>query len=123
MDPDVDRAAASAAPTTADAVARAIEAARAEPDPRASIVLAYRAAEVALRRGPLRRPASAAPREWLAAISARAGAGSDIHVAMRTLTIAYEVARFSTHAPAASDRDAALAALDAVATQPASSPA
>lgn len=110
--------------STADAITRAVDAARSEPDPRASIVLAYRAAEIALRGGPLRRPASVAPREWLGSIRARAGAGSEIHLAMRTLTTRYEVARFSTHAPTALDREAALDALVVVvAPRPASSPA
>lgn len=120
---DLDGFADPSVPAGDDAIAAAVAAARAEPDPRVSIVLAYRAAEVALRGGSFRRPVSVAPREWLAAIRRRAGASSDVHVAMRTLTERYEIARFSTHAPTALDRDAALGALDVVARRPASSPA
>ena len=120
---DDDDLPAAEGAATGDPLATAIDAARRERDPRASIVLAYRAAELALRRGPLRRPASVAPREWLTVIGTRAGAGSEVHLAMRTLTSRYEVARFSTHAPTTLDREAALAALDVVATRPASSPA
>lgn len=120
---DPDRFADASVPADGDAIAAAVAGARAETDPRTSIVLAYRAAEVALRGGSFRRPQAVAPREWLAAIRGRAGATSDVHVAMRTLTERYEIARFSTHAPTALDRDAALEALDVVARRPASLPA
>jgi hypothetical protein len=120
---DADHFADASAPAGGDAIAAAVAAAHAEREPRASIVLAYRAAEIALRGGSFQRPPSVAPREWLAAIRRRAGATSDVHVAMRTLTERYEIARFSTHAPTALDRGAALEALDVVARRPASSPA
>ena len=114
-DGDSGQRPATTAAAAPDAIAEAIAAARSESDPRRSILLAYRGAELALRGGPLARPPSTAPREWLSSIRRRTGPDATVHRAMTTLTARYEIARFSTHAPSGDDRTAALDALESLA--------
>jgi len=98
-------------PPVAQLLDDAVDAVRADPDPRRAVLRCFAALEVVLAGHGLGRDPAETPRVWLTRVAADLGAGE---AAARELAWTFERARFSTEPIDGVDRARALAALVAV---------
>lgn len=104
---------------TANAVEVSLEALRGEPDPRRAVIAAYVAMERSLSRAGFGRRRSEAPLEYLRRVLATPTRAAD---EVRTITLLFQHAKFSSHEVDESMRNGAIDALERIRTS-ASEPA
>lgn len=104
---------------TANAVEVSLEALRGEPDPRRAVIAVYAAMERALSRAGFGRRRSEAPLEYLRRVLAAPTRAAD---EVRTITLLFQHAKFSSHAVDEAMRIGAIDALERIRTS-ASNPA